>query len=73
MKTYLQSYEPEIYQALNSEGMTYILEVIEVRFFGLIKTRKKITYTIPDFHNSKGYFSHWDKLIETQKPIEHEQ
>ena len=67
-KVYLQSYRADHYQALNSGGMSFVLDCLKVGFFG----RKKaitITFIIPYHQNSQPYFEHWDCLIKTQQQL----
>jgi len=69
MKRYLKSYECEMYQALNSSGVTYLLDIESVSWFGLSRKRQKIRYEVPFYSDLATYTAHWDELIKTQKPI----
>jgi hypothetical protein len=66
-KRYLISHKPEKFQALNSGGITHILKIKTIKFFGLIKTIHEQSYIIPERANYTAYINHWDKLIETGK------
>jgi len=68
MKNYLQSYAPTKFQALNTD-VSYELEVLQVRFFGIVKRRKKVLMSLTIHCDSQSYFDLWDELIKTQKPI----
>lgn len=69
MAVYLQKYESEMFQALNSDGTTYILHCNKHSFFGLFKRKIKMNYTIPFHHDYKKYFDRWDHLIKTQEKL----
>ena len=68
-KVYLQSYRADHYQALNSDGTTFILECLKVSFFGLRKKNITLGFKIPYREHPKPYFEHWDYLIKTLLPI----
>jgi len=68
-KTRLLSYKMHTFQALNSDCTTIDMELERTRVFGLIKYNVESTYDIPDGQSLKKHFDHWDKLIETKKPL----
>jgi hypothetical protein len=69
MKARLLSYKPDKFQALNSTGFTYILEVERFAFFGLFSKVKTIKTDVPHHESIKSYQKHWDELIKSGKII----
>ena len=67
MANYLLSYEPEMFQALNSFGTTYILKCLKISWWGLRKRKFEIKYEIPWNANSKAFWDKWDDLIINKK------
>lgn len=62
-KNILLSYKAEMFQALNSNGMTFVHDIQRITWFGLVKKIVKHRVTIPDTANFKATIAKWDSLI----------
>jgi len=68
-KTYLISYKPEMYQALNSNGTTHILELKTLWLWGMFKTQSETRYTVPHHADYNSFINNWNDLIKNKKPL----
>lgn len=68
-KTFLLSYEREVFQSHNSQGLTYKLKVETKWLWGLFTTKKIMSYCIPWCHDYQKYFDHWDNMIKNKTQI----
>ena len=67
-KTYLNCYHQEAFQALNSNGITYQLEVVKHSFWGMLVKHKVIKIEVP-YRGIDKTTEKWDSLIKSRKPL----
>lgn len=68
-KKILIEYELENYSALNATDYTYVLTFEVTALWGFHKEICRIQYNIPGHHLIVDYTNHWNKIIQTKKPI----
>lgn len=66
-KSYVVSYRPDKFTALNAEQWTYFLTVESKGVFG--KRRREVIVNIPFNDSVRAYHEHWDQLIASKKPV----
>lgn len=62
-KHILLSYKAEMFQALNSNGMSFVHDIQRITWLGLVKTIIKQRVTIKHTDNFKETIAKWDSLI----------
>ena len=67
-KTYLKSYKPEMFQALNSDGTTYIMYLEKHYFWGHFKKEVTTKIEVP-FNSTAATHEKWDSIIKSGQPI----
>lgn len=67
-KTFLLSYKTPLFFML-SDWIDYDLQIEIVWFWGLRKIKRRITYRVYDYQDTKSFFKHWDTLIENRLPL----
>lgn len=65
----LLKYEAELYQALNSNGIMYIMLIEVTWFWGLFKTNKKTKVNLPFHCDRDDTMKKWDELILNRRSL----
>lgn len=68
MKAILLGYKTEMFQALNNDEITYVLNINKISMLGLIKRNQVVRMRVP-YHRLKEYTDYWDGLINSGEVI----
>lgn len=66
-KSYVVSYRPDKFTALNAEQWVYLLMIESKGIFG--KRRREVIVNIPFNDSVRAYHEYWDQLIALKKPV----